>query len=79
MSRESVFAEDAIEGGVNPVRQGRLFQVANAVDLQRHPVAALGDVLCGLCVIGVGVVEQRRGEQRRKLNGGVQNEKEQPG
>jgi len=70
MSGKDILAKDAIERGIQPVRQRRLLQIAQAVDLQRHPVAAIGHVLRGLGVIGVRVVQQRRRKKRGQRDGG---------
>ena len=75
---KDVLAEDAIERGVEPVGQRRFLQVADAVDLQRHPVAALGHVLRGLGMAGVGVVQQGRRKQRGKLHGGEDHRQKRP-
>ncbi len=56
-------SEEAEADGDQPVGQRGLFEVADAVDVERDPVAALEHVAGGVGVGGVGVVEQRRGEE----------------
>ena len=74
-----ILAKDAVEAGLKPIGQWRLLKIANAVHLQRDPVAALRHVLRGLRVGGVGVVQQRRRKQRSKLHRGKNNCEEYPG
>ena len=69
MRGEGVFAEDFVHHRYGPVRQGRLFNVADAVDLAGDPVVAVYDVLGGLGVGGVYIVHQGRSKQRTDLNG----------
>jgi len=76
---EGVFTEDLKADGHDPVGQGRLLDVADAVDLAGDPVAAVDDVLGGLGVGGVDVVEQGRGEERADLHSQEDGGKEQPG
>ena len=64
MGGEGVEAEDAEAEGVEPVGEGRFLEVADAVDVEGDPVAGEGHVAGGVGVGGVGVVEQRRGEER---------------
>src|SRR5580658_392360 len=59
MDREGVFAEDAKADGGDPVGERRFFEVADTVDVECDPVAGVKHGLRGLCVRGVGVVEQR--------------------
>ncbi len=61
------------EGG-DPVGQRRLFEIADAVDVQRHPVAGLEHGLRGLGVGGVGVVQQRWSPQRGEEDGQPESE-----
>ena len=63
MGGEDVVAEEVIVDGDHPVGERRFFEVANAVHVHRDPVSAGGDVLGGLGVGRVGVVEQG-GEKR---------------
>ena len=67
---KDIFAEDLIECAGEPVGQRWLFDVADAVDPGRYPVAVLGEVLRGLGMGGVNVVQQRRRKQRGELYGG---------
>lgn len=50
--------------GGEPVGKRRLFQVADAVDVEGDPVSSGEHGLGGLGVRGVGVVEERRSESR---------------
>jgi hypothetical protein len=72
MSGKGVEAEDAKAEGDKPIRQRSFFKVANAVDAEGHEVAGEGHVTGSACVGGIGVVEQRRGEE----GGEVDNEPE---
>ena len=54
---KGVLAENPVHAGDGPVRQRRLLNVADAVDLRRNQVAALGHVLRGLRVRRVHVVQ----------------------
>ena len=78
MGGKGVLAEDLVAAGDDPVGQGRLFDVADAVDLGGDQVAGLGDVLGGLGMGGVDVVHQRRREERSKLHGGKDGRQKQP-
>ena len=49
-SGKCILSKELIEAGFKPVGKRRLFKIANAVDLQRDPVAALRHMLRGLCV-----------------------------
>jgi len=60
MRGEDVLAEDAVVDGGQPVGQRRLLKVTDAVDVEGDPVSAGDDVLRGLGMRCVGVVEQRR-------------------
>ena len=53
--------EELEADGGDPVGEGRLFEVADAVDVEGDPVAGGEHGLGGLGVGGVGVVEQWRG------------------
>ena len=66
MGGEDVVAEEVIVDGDEPVGQRRLFEITDAVDVQRDPVAADGHVLGGIGVRGVGVVEQWRAKRARQ-------------
>ena len=50
--------------GDDPVGERGFFEVADAVDAEGDPVAGEGHVAGGVGVGAVGVVEQRRGEER---------------
>ena len=78
MSGKGILAEDQVGTGHDPVGKRRLFDIADAVDLGRDPVAALGKVLRGLGMGGVYVVHQRRRKQRGKLHGGKEGREKQP-
>ena len=78
MSGEDVLAEDSVQTGVKPVGKRRLFEVANAVELHRDPVAGFGHVLGDLGVRGIDVIEQRRGKERGKLNGEENSSQKRP-
>jgi hypothetical protein len=79
MSGEHVVAEEVIVDGDDPVGQRRLFEIADAVDVHRDPVVAGGDVLGGLSVSGVGVVEKRGREKRGEINGNEKQKQQGPG
>ena len=64
MGGEGVEAEDAEAEGDEPVGERGFFEVADAVDVEGDEVAGEGHVAGGAGVGGVGVVEQRRGEER---------------
>ena len=66
MSGEGVEAEDAEAEGDEPVGERRLFEIADAVDVQGDEVAGESHVAGGVGVGGVGVVEQRRGEKSER-------------
>src|SRR5258708_1411212 len=51
-----------------PIHQRRFFEIADAVGVQRDPVAAEDDLASGLGVHGIGVVEQRRMEEAGDVN-----------
>jgi hypothetical protein len=78
MRGKDILAEDLEEGAGDPVGKRRLFNVADAIDMSRDPVAVLTEVLRGLGVGGVHVVQQRRVEQRGKIHGGKNDRKKQP-
>ncbi len=59
-----VDAEELETGGHAPVEQRRFFEVADAVRVERDPVAADEHLAGDLGVDRVGVVEQRRRQQR---------------
>lgn len=63
---KGVEAEDAEGDGVEPIRQGSFFEVADAVDVEGDPVAGEGHGAGGVGVGAVGVVEQGRGEEGRE-------------
>ena len=58
---------------MRPVEERRFFEVADAVGVERDPVVAEEHLAGDLGVDGVGVVEQRRREQREA---GVEEEPE---
>src|SRR5262249_1364826 len=66
--REFGDAENLVRRRHRPIHQRRLLQVANAVDVQRHPIAALDDLARGHGVGGVGVVLQRRVPRAAQIN-----------
>jgi len=55
---EDVVSEDVVVDGREPVRQRRLFKIADAVDAEGDPVSADGHVLGRVGMCGVGVVEK---------------------
>ena len=63
MGGEGVEAEEAEAEGDEPVGERGFFEVADAVDVEGDEVAGEGHVAGGAGVGGVGVVEQRRGEE----------------
>ena len=79
MRGEDVIAEDMVVDGGEPVGKRRLFQIADAVDLQRDPVAGERHVLRGIGVGGVGIIQQRRREERRKIDGEPDQQQDRPG
>jgi len=76
---EGVLAEELVADGDGPVGQWGLLDVADAVDLAGDPVAAVDNVLGGLGVRSVNVVEQGRRKERAHLDGKKDENKEQPG
>ena len=83
MRGEDVVAEEPVIDGHDPVGKRRLFEIADAVDIERDPVAAECNVFGDLRVGGVGVVEQGWSKQRRHIDGqedgGQQNPRPQGG
>ena len=69
MCGEDVLSEDAIESGVEPVRERRFLKISDSVDLHGDPIAAFGHVLRDLRMGGICVVEQGRREERSELDG----------
>ncbi len=67
MRRERVEAEDAEAGRRQPVGQRRFFKVANAIYLERYEVAGGGHGARGTGVGGVGVIQDGRSKERRKI------------
>jgi len=65
---EGVEAEDAEAEGNEPVGERGFFEVSDAVDVEGDEVAGEGHVAGGAGVGGVGVVEQRRREERGEVN-----------
>ena len=78
MGGKDVLAEDPVKAGVDPIGQRRLLKVADSVDLGGDQVACFGHMLRHLGVRGIGVVEQRRGKERGKLNGGEDRHQKGP-
>ena len=78
MGGEDVVAEEAVVDGDDPVGQRRFFEIADAVDVEGDPVAAGGDVLGGLGVGGVGVVEQRGRKEGGKIDGDEDEQERSP-
>jgi hypothetical protein len=79
MGRKYVVSEEVIIGGSQPIRQWRLLQIADAVHAQRYPVAAARHMLGSVGVRGVGVIQQRRREERRHVDGGKDQKQQRPG
>src|SRR5262249_14872499 len=76
--REFGEAENLVCRRHRPIHQRRLLQIANAVNVQRHPIAALDHLARGLSVRGVGVVLQRRLPRAAYINQrGQQQQKRQ--
>lgn len=69
MGAEGVEAEEAIADGDEPVGERRFFEIADAVDVEGDPIAGEGHVTGGAGVRGVGVIEQRRGEEGGEEDG----------
>ena len=57
MHRERVRAEDAETQCHQPVGEWCLFEIADAVDVKRDPVASRGHGVRSLCVGGVSIIE----------------------
>ena len=55
--------EDAEAGGHGPVEEWGFFEVADAVGVEGDPVVAEKHLAGDFGVDGVGVVEERRGEE----------------
>jgi len=68
-----VDAEEFEAGGDGPVEERGLFEVADAVGVEGDPVVTEEHLAGDLGVDGVGVVEERRGEERE---GGIEEEPE---
>ena len=79
MGGKDVVSEEVVIGGSQPVGQRRLFQITDAVHLQRDPVAAARHMLGGDGVGGVGVIQQRRREERRHVDRGKDQQEQRPG
>jgi len=79
MGGKGIFAKDQVRSSHDPVGQRRLFDIADAVDFSRDPIAALGKVLRGLGVGGVHIVHQRRRKQGGKLHSDKDGCEKQPG
>ena len=74
---EGVEAEEAEADGYEPVGERGFFEIADAVDVEGGPVAGEGDVAGGLCVGGVGVVEQGRCEESGAEEDGPESAEEE--
>ena len=75
---EDVVAEEAVVDGDDPVGERGFFEIADAVDVEGDPVSGLGDVFGDLGVGGVGVVEQRRREERGDVDGEEDGDEQDP-
>jgi hypothetical protein len=79
MGGEHVIAEGMIIDGGEPVGKGRLLQIADAIDLQRHPIAGERHVLSGIGMRGIGIVKQGWREKRREIDGEPDQQQNGPG
>ena len=61
-------AEDSKTGRDGPVEERRFLQVADAVNVKRHPVVAKEYLACRFRVDGIGIVQKRRGKERRTVD-----------
>ena len=57
---QSLTPKTSVADRHRPIHQGRFFQVAHAVDVERGPVVADEQLAGGFSVDGIGVVQQRR-------------------
>src|SRR5579871_3071072 len=78
MGSESVLAENPVSNCIEPVGQGRLLEVANAIELHGDPVAALEHVLGHLRVRSVYIVKQRWSKERGELDGKKGRQQQSP-
>lgn len=76
---ENVEAEDVVVDCREPVVHGRLFKVADAVDVGGDPVAGDGHVGGGLGVSGVDIVHLRRPEESGEVDGEEDDGEDGPG
>ena len=79
MGGKDVISEEVVIGSGQPIRQRRLFQIADAIYFQRDPVAALRHVLGGGGVGGIGVIQQRRRKKRGHMDGCEDQQQQRPG
>ena len=74
-----VDAEEPVRDSDEPIQQRGFFQVAHAVDVQRHPVVALQHLFGGLCVGGISIVEQRGLKAGAEVNCSTEREQADQG
>ena len=79
MGGKDIVTEEMVVNRNQPVGQGWFFQVADAIHLQSHPVAAVRHVLGGGSMVGIGIVEQGWGEERRHMHRGKDQQQKGPG
>ena len=79
MGSEYVESEDAVVGSRQPVRQGWLFQIANAIHFQCDPVAGARHGLRGGRVVGIGVIQQWGRKERCYMDRDKDQEQQCPG
>jgi hypothetical protein len=64
-----MYSKDFKARGHGPVQQGRLFQVADAIDVESDPVVTEYHFASGFGVDGVGVIEKRRAKKSSAIGG----------
>src|SRR4029077_1429953 len=69
-SGKFIYPKDVIARCHQPIRKGRLFQIAHTVYMERDVVGVGEHLARSFRVRTVSIVEQRRREQRAKVNGG---------
>ena len=69
MGGKGILAKDLIDRTHQPVGERRFLNIANPVDLRGDQIARFGDMLRGLGMAGVHVVQQGRRKKRGELHG----------
>ena len=79
MGSKDVVAKEPVIDRHQPVGQRRLLQIANAIDLEGDPVAGERHMLGCAGMVGIGVIQQRRGEKGGQVNRGEDQQQQCPG